>query len=112
MRFIDVGVEFNSLLENRNKNQGNGKFHAEEFRDKYLKELEDPAFWQTPEENYITLDFTNVDKIGPSFANEAFGFFMKLTDESTFKKVVIFKNTQPIHDLVINIELNSARKIK
>ncbi|XDD44693.1 STAS-like domain-containing protein (plasmid) [Leptospira sp. WS60.C2] len=104
---IDVGNDFYFRLANRNKFQGDGKYTAEEFRKKYLIDLENEDFWKEST-IYITLDFKNVKKIGPSFANEAFAYFMKFTDPKSFLKRVSFKNCSEVQLMIISKELNSG----
>lgn len=107
MKSIDVGKEFSSRLANRNTYQGDGKFTAIEFRKKFLKECESRDFWSN-DENVIEFDFSNVRKVGPSFANEAFAYFMKDVDKKTFYKHILFKNISEVKKLIIDQELETG----
>lgn len=107
MRAIDVGKDFYHRLANRDKYQGDGTHTAEEFRYKYLKELDKPEAW-TIDDEYIVFDFQNVKKIGPSFANAAFGHFMKYTKPERFLKRIRFINISDVHRLIIKEELESG----
>ncbi len=107
MKIIDIGNDFYFRLANRNEFQGDGKHHAVEFRNRYLKELDNKEIWKKKEE-YCKFDFTNVKKIGPSFANEAFAYFMKYTDPETFLEKVRIIHTSTIQHLIIEIELKAG----
>jgi len=109
MKTVDVGKEFYHRLANRDENQGDGKHTALEFWNKYLSELDKAEAWTTSNE-FIVLDFQNVKKIGPSFANEAFGHFMKYTDPNNFLKKIKFINISDVHRLIIKEELEAGYK--
>jgi hypothetical protein len=111
MKTVDVGKDFYHRLANRDQFQGDGKHTAVEFRNKYLLELDNKAAWSYPEQ-FIELDFQNVNKIGPSFANEAFGYFMKYTDPQGFIRKVKFSNISEVHLMIIEEELESGFKGK
>lgn len=107
MRTIDVGKDFYFRLANRNRFQGDGKFNAEDFRRKYLKDLDNPDVWKKADK-IITFDFTNIKKIGPSFANEAFAYFMEYTDPENFLQKIIFENATEVQLMIIKKELESG----
>ena len=104
---IDVGKDFYFRLANRNKFQGDGKHTAVDFREKYLKELDSKEAWLNLD-GFITFDFSGVRKIGPSFANEAFAYFMKYTNPENFKKKVLFNNASEVQSMIIDNELQSG----
>ena len=107
IKTIDVGKEFFHRLANRDKKQGDGKYNAEEFRNKYLIQLDSPDKWKNNEEEVI-LDFQNVKKLGPSFANEAFAYFTKYAKpEQILKKIKIINISNGKLEL-INVELESG----
>jgi len=107
MEIIDVGKDYYYRLANRNKYQGDGKYNAEDFRKKYLKDIDNENSWKSSD-SFITLDFSNVKKIGPSFANEAFAYFMKYTNPDHFKRKVVFENLTEVQQLIIDKELKSG----
>ena len=111
MKTIDVGKEYFFRLANRNKLQGDGTYNAVDFRKKYLSKLDNSSAWEdfTP---FIVLDFSNVKRIGPSFANEAFAYFMKYTNPDNFMEKVTFKNLDEVDQIIINKELFSGYKGK
>lgn len=74
MKSIDVGTDFFHRLANRDETQGDGTDNAVEFREKYLFILDSQDAWVNSDVAVI-LDFKNVKKLGPSFANEAFAYF-------------------------------------
>lgn len=104
---IDVGKDFYHRLTNRNTYQGDGLYSAESFRTKYLEKFDNSSFWKNPSENII-FDFQNVRKIGPSFANEAFSYFMKYTTPKRFEEVVKFINVSRVQKMIIEQELESG----
>lgn len=104
---IDVGRDFHDRLTNRNRYQGDGGFTAEEFRDRYFKEIDNIDYWKKPNITII-LDFSNVRKIGPSFANEAFAYFMKYTNPVRFQESVRFINISRVQKMIIEQELESG----
>lgn len=105
----DIRVaDFCKRLTNRNKAQGDGEHTAEEFRKVYMSECLKEEFWNSKET--ICFDFTDVIKIGPSFANEAFAFFMGKfnVDKAKFNEHILFKNISRVQKLIIQQELESG----
>jgi len=102
---IDVGKEFHSRLAHRNEFVGD--FHAVEFRKKYLSTLDNAETWKNLEVEII-LDFSHVETISPSFANEAFAYFMQYITmpEDFFKKIKIINIEKTIDLKTIEMELN------
>jgi len=110
-KVIDVGVDFYHRLVNRDSLQCDGKFNAVEFRHKYLKELDNQQSWENSDE-FIQLDFSHVKKIGPSFANEAFGYFTKYTKPKQILQKIVCKNINEVSLMIIEEELNAGYKNK
>lgn len=106
---IDVGNEFYHRLANRNKHQGDGKYNAEEFRHKYLADFDNEKVWRDGKKT-ITFDFSNVKKIGPSFANEAFAYFVKFASPKQILKQIVITNATKVQMMIIEEELESASK--
>jgi len=65
-RTVDVGRAYSPRLATRDE--------AKKFKDKYLSVFYDKHSWEDPECK-VVLDFTNVKKISPGFADTAFGEF-------------------------------------
>ena len=107
MPTIDVGITFYHRLANRDRNQGDGKYNAVEFRTRFLSSLDNAEVWRKTTEPII-LDFKNVKKIGPSFANEAFGYFTKYVKPKEFFKKVEFVNITAVQKMIIDEELESG----
>jgi len=107
MKVVEVAKEFHSRLANRNERQGDGKHTAIEFRRRFLSELDNKEAWDSGA-TLVTLDFAGVRKIGPSFANEAFGYFTKYTTPQSFMKKVRFSNISEVQLLIIEQELKSG----
>jgi len=97
---VDVGKEFHFRLANRNELQGDGAYNAVDFRNKFLHVLDSKKAWENLDKEVI-LDFSNVKRIGPSFANEAFAYFMQYTSPENFLKKVEFLNIDKDVDLTI-----------
>jgi hypothetical protein len=104
---INIGKDFHARLANRNKYQGDGTHTAEDFRNKYLLRFDNQKEWNEGAE-IITFDFSNVRKIGPSFANEAFAYFMQYTDPKGFYNRIKFINTTKIQGMIIDEELRAG----
>lgn len=111
VKTVDVGNEFHYRLANRDKNQGDGKHTAVEFRKRYLDEIDNNDFWSAPRK-FIVFDFVNVKKIGPSFANEAFAYFTKYIDPKKILEAIEFRNTTKVQNAIILEELESGYKGK
>jgi hypothetical protein len=109
MQTIDVGVAFHPRLANRNRKQGDGKNTAEDFRKRYLSELDKASAWTESNDTFIVLDFTNVKKLGPSFANEAFAYFTKYEKSiSNIKSKIKFEHMSKVQEMILDTELNSG----
>jgi len=101
---ISVATEFYPRLANRDRNQGDGKHTAIEFRHAYFRKLDSQSFWDNPTEK-VTLDFSGVKKIGPSFANEAFAYFTRYASPEKILKVISIKNASEVQMAIITQEL-------
>lgn len=95
MRTVDVGKEFSSALATRNQ--------AIFFCEKFFKDL-DISDWQT-DEPFIALDFANVRKISPSFANEAFACFLSVATPERILKKIVLRNLTNVQRMIVNLEL-------
>lgn len=108
IKTIDVGRDFFVDLVNRDTNQGDGLYTAVEFRQKYLGDLMKPEFWMKPKE-YIVLDFSHVEVLGPSFANEAFAFFTQYNAKpETILHVIKFDPISRVKLSTIKVELEQG----
>jgi len=107
-RFIDVGSEFGPRLANRDSTQGDGKFTALTFRREYLSELDNREFWAHAVDHFITLDFSKVSKIGPSFANEAFAYFTQYAKPDVILRVIRIQHATKVQKMIIEYELWSG----
>lgn len=108
MKTIRIAEEFSNRLVNRNRYQGDGSYHAIDFRKRFLSDLDRDAEWSSSDP-FVELDFQNVRKIGPSFANEAFAYFMKYakTKERFFEKIKM-KNESRVQRIIIEEELDAG----
>jgi len=108
MNKIKIAEEFSTRLVNRDRNQGNGKHTGIEFREKYLSILENRDVWKNSKCE-VELDFENVEKIGPSFANEVFAHFTKYTkDKNLILKKIKIINISQIKLSIIQEEILSG----
>jgi hypothetical protein len=110
-KIIDVGKDFYHRLANRDENQGDGKHNALEFRHKFLKHLDNSDIWKTSD-GEISLDFSNVTKIGPSFANEAFAYFTKYAKPGVILEKIHIINSTNVQLLIIEEELDTGYRKK
>lgn len=104
---INIAIEFYPRLVNRDSNQGDGSFNAIDFRNKFLQSIDSIDAWKSDRPE-IELDFTGVEKLGPSFANEAFAYFTKYAKPEQIKKKIIFSNISKIKNETIDIELKDG----
>lgn len=111
MTKIDVGRDFYNFLSNRNADQGNGKYTAIEFREKYLKFLDNDDAWKTSN-TAIIFDFSNVDTMISSFANEAFAYFTKYAPPERIMKKIKFENITRVKMEIVEAELENGYKSK
>lgn len=105
---IAIATEFSPNLVNRNKDQGDGRYTADEFRVKFLGALDDLGWWSDPE-NKVYFDFRDVKTLTPSWANEAFAYFTKFDFNSDrILKQLHFENISRIKMSTIKEELDSG----
>lgn len=107
MRTVDVGKEFSDSLTNRDSFQRDGRFTGVDFRESYLKELDGMEKWRDSEP-YITLDFANVKRLGPSWANEVFAYFTKYAKPSHIFAKIIFIHITPVKRAIIEKEIDTG----
>ncbi len=108
MKTVKIKEDFFYRLVNRDKFQGDGQYTGEEFREKYLADLDDDKKWKN-DDTEITLDFEGVEKIGPSFANEVFAHFTKYTpDKNLILKKIHIINISKVKLSIINEEIESG----
>lgn len=109
VKTVDIGREFYHRLVYRDPKHGVGIYTAVDFRRRYLSFLDDEEKWRNDNKE-IVLDFSNVSKIGPSFANEAFAYFTKfqLAKPDRILKKIELHNIQKIDLIVIKVELESG----
>ncbi len=108
---INVGKEFAERLLNRDKNQRDGRNNAEDFRKKYLSDLDKKDSWNN-ETPYIELDFADVTRIGPSWANEAFAYFTKWAKPETILNKIKIIHITKVKKAIIDVELKTGYKEK
>ncbi len=104
---VDVGKEFSPSLTNRDHLQRDGKNTGVDFRKKYLISLDDKGEWQNSS-TFITLDFGNVKRLGPSWANEVFAYFTKYANPELVLKKISIKNISRVKESIIKQELNTG----
>ena len=107
MKTIDIKSQFSDSLTNRDEFQRDGKFTGVEFREKFLKELDNAEAWMD-NNPFITLDFSNVKRLGPSWANEVFAFFTKFANPKQILKKIVFKNISAVKLAIIEKEIETG----
>jgi hypothetical protein len=107
MEIIDIGNDFFYRLVNRNKLQGDGRYTAEDFREKYLSFLDNEQAWKE-RGNEITFDFAEVEILGPSFANEAFAYFSKYASKNEILSKIKFTNISKVKLSILYEEIDSG----
>lgn len=110
MRTIDVGKDFDPILTNRDERQRDGKYNAIDFRKKFLSDLDNEEAWKN-DSLTIVIDFSNVSKMGPSWANEAFAYFTKYAKPNKIIKKIVFENISRVKLAIIKQELEAGYKM-
>ena len=108
MQSVEIAKQFCSRLVNRDKLQGDGKCSGELFRTQFLQELDSLAWWKDPDTS-ITLDFSEIETLGPSWANEVFAYFTKF-DQSPSKILskIRLLNISRVKRSTIEMEINAG----
>ena len=111
MKTINIGEEFSPSLTNRDKQQRDGTFTGEQFREKYLAGLDGAEFWGN-NETFIALDFHDVKRLGPSWANEVFAYFTQYgKPEEVLKKIKLINITRVKEAIILQeIETGYSKK--
>ncbi|MBI4356348.1 MAG: STAS-like domain-containing protein [Gammaproteobacteria bacterium] len=105
---IKIAEVFHRRLVNRDDLQGDGKNTAVEFRDKFLKDLDNKDWWDDSSKT-IEIDFDGVETLGPSWANEAFAYFTKFNVKpAKFFTKVIFKNISAVKKATVRTEIETG----
>jgi hypothetical protein len=107
MKTVDIGKEFSDSLTNRDEFQRDGKFTGVDFREKFLNELENKEMWAN-NNPFITLDFVNVKRLGPSWANEVFAFFTQFAKPNQILKKIVFLNISSVKRAIIEKEIETG----
>ena len=107
IKTINVAKEFYHRLANSTKKRGDGKYTAKQFRKKYLKQFDNKEAWENKSKGII-LDFSDVSKISPSFANKAFSYFNKYAIPNEILNKIEFINIHPVKLAIIAMEINSG----
>lgn len=106
MKTVDVGKEFYPKLIYRTP--ASGSYSAKEFRRTFLKDFETPEAWKKESPAGIRLDFSHVEAILPSFANEAFAFFARYADADEILRRIELVNISNLRRQLIKDEIQSA----
>jgi len=107
MKTVDVGKEFFAQLTNRDCRQREGKHTAIEFRAKYLSELDSEEAWKG-DDVFIELDFQNVIRMGPSWANEVFAYFTQYARPERILKKIRLINISRVKRSIIEQEIETG----
>lgn len=107
MKCIDVGKEFSSSLTNRDEHQRDGKFNGIDFRNKYLSDLDNEASWRDDTVS-ILLNFENVERLGPSWANEVFAYFTQYAKGERILKKIKLEKISPVKRAIIEKEIETG----
>lgn len=107
MKNIDIGKDFTHSLTNRDQYQRDGTYTGIDFRKKYLNELDNKAAW-TDDTEHILLNFENVKRLGPSWANEVFAYFTKYGKPEVILKKIRLINISRVKLAIITQEINTG----
>lgn len=104
---IAVAKDFSNYLVNRNSAQGDGTFTGEDFRKKFLKDLDSPEWWSDSSKK-VEIDFDGVRTLGPSWVNEVFAYFTQSVAKDVVLRKIEFKNISETKMEIIRVELESG----
>lgn len=107
---IDIGRQFGSRLLYRSSEPANERTRPNggvEFRMRFMSELETPEFWSDKTRS-ITLDFSNVETLGPAWANEVFAYWLQRRQSRDVKAKILCINITEVKQAVIDIELDQG----
>ena len=107
MNTVNVGLDFSPYLINRGGQQMDGAFSGQAFRNKYLADLDDAARWHDSE-LCVVLDFGEVKRLGPSWANEVFAFFTKYGKPGIILKKIKLVNISKVKRDIIQVEIDTG----
>jgi uncharacterized protein DUF4325 len=108
---IDIGKDFYHSLTNRDHKQRDGKNTGVNFRATYLSALDTESAWKD-DTLFIILDFVNVKKMGPSWANEVFAYFTQYASPKIILKKIQLKNISRVKKSIIVNELEGGHSRK
>ena|SRR5665647_3041935 len=112
MKSISIVEDFKTNeLTNRDKHQRDGTFTGVEFREKFLKELNNEEGWKD-DSTFAEIDFTNVTKLGPSWANEVFAYYTQFAKPDIILKKIKIKNLSRVKETIIEVELSKGYRGK
>jgi len=103
-----VSHYFSKELVHRNP-KSDYYFNAIKFRELFLRDLHFSSSWED-DRPYIILDFLFVEKISPSFANEAFAYFTKFAPPERVKNKIKFINISVVKQAIIDLEIEQGYK--
>lgn len=107
MNRVDVGKEFSPSLTNRDELQRDGTYTGVEFREQFLSELDDKSKWEN-DVTIIILNFKNVKRLGPSWANEAFAYFTRYGKPDAILKKIKLENISRVKLTTIQQEIDTG----
>ena len=102
-------VDFAEELVNRNKHQGSGRNTGEEFRNKYLQDLESDTWWKDSDKK-IVLNFAGIYTLSPSWANEVFAYYGRKFTEKKIKERILLANISDVKRKIIYKEIEVGCK--
>jgi len=107
MQVLDVGIEFAPSLTNRDDHQRDGRHSGVEFRERYLKDLENENNWPG-DAPFIALDFSHVKRLGPSWSNEVFAYFTKFANPEEILRQIKLVNISRVKESIIRKEIETG----
>jgi hypothetical protein len=108
LKTVDVGKDFYPRLTNRDERQRDGRHTGRDFRTNYLAELLDNKEAWRDDSTVIELDFSNVTKMGPSWANEVFAYFAKYEKPKSILKKIRLTNISRVKQAIIEQEIEAG----
>lgn len=111
MKVINIATEFSNELTNRDEHQRDGKNNGKQFRNDFLAELEKEEAWKN-DNCFAQLNFKDVIKLGPSWANEVFAFYTKYAKPEKILKKLDIINISQVKIATIKLEMEKGYRGK
>lgn len=113
MRKVSIVKNFGTTeLTNRDKLQRDGVFNGRQFREEFLSSYDNAEYWKSKTIEFVEIDFSDVIKLGPSWANEVFAYFTKFAKPERVLEVINPTGLSPVKKAIIELEVTKGYRGK